>query len=96
MEVLEIRYETGCLWINVPAYFPCTQANARKLFPLIRRYCTAEDRTELDGYLHGFCKSLRSQMEKRSGQPGKSERQTLCKRAEGNYGLYCRLVGEGR
>lgn len=44
MDVLEIRYETGHMTINVPVYFPCLQKHARKLFPLIKRY-TAPERT---------------------------------------------------
>lgn len=44
MDVLEIRYENGHMTINVPVYFPCLQKHARKLFPLIKRYCTGDDR----------------------------------------------------
>ena len=40
MDVLEIRYENGHMTINVPMYFPCLQKHARKLFPLIKQYCT--------------------------------------------------------
>ena len=47
MDVLEIRYETGHMTINVPMYFPCLQKHARKLFPLIKQYCTGEDRAAL-------------------------------------------------
>ena len=51
MDVLEIRYENGHMTINVPVYFPCLQKHARKLFPLIKRYCTGDDRAALGRYL---------------------------------------------
>lgn len=59
MDVLEIRYENGHMTINVPVYFPCLQKNARKLFPLIKRYCTGDDRAALGRYLYllrAFCR----------------------------------------
>lgn len=106
MDVLEIRYETGRMTINVPVYFPCLQKNARKLFPLIKRYCTGDDRAELGRYLFFLRAFLQKQMETGDGFSGVppdwehgrrfvtdsvAERRSLYRRADSNYRLYCKL-----
>lgn len=63
MDVLEIRYENVHMTINVPAYFPCIQKYARKLFPMIKRYCTGDDRAALGRYLYLLRAFLLAQIE---------------------------------
>lgn len=47
MERIRIEYETGWLELNVRAFFPCALDKAKKVMPLIDRYCSDEDKTEL-------------------------------------------------
>lgn len=47
MEVLRIEYETGCMELIVEAFFPCKLPVARKIVPLINRYCSDEVKNEL-------------------------------------------------
>lgn len=42
MEVLRIEYETGYMELIVEAFFPCKLSVARKITPLINRYCSDE------------------------------------------------------
>ena len=106
MDVLEIRYENGFMRINVPTFFPCLQKDARKLFPMIKQYCSAVDRAALGRYLFLLREFAAAQLERGdgfSGVPpdwdyglnymltGKAERQSLYRRADANYRLYCRM-----
>lgn len=52
MEKIMIRYLDGWMSINVRAYFPCLQKNAKKLFALIKNYSLDEDKAELGLYLY--------------------------------------------
>ena len=36
---LHIRYPTGQMVLEIEHFFPCTVAKAKKISPLIRRYC---------------------------------------------------------
>ena len=47
MEVLRIEYETGYMEFIVEAFFPCKLPVARKIVPLINRYCPDEVKNEL-------------------------------------------------
>lgn len=47
MELLRIEYETGYMELIVEAFFPCKLPVARKIAPLINRYCSDEVKTEL-------------------------------------------------
>ena len=106
MDVLEIRYENGHMTINVPVFFPCLQKNARKLFPMVKIYCSGEDREALGHYLYLLRAFLYDQMETGdgfSGVPpdwdyglnhvvsGKEERRSLYNRADKNYRLFCSM-----
>ena len=42
MEVLRIEYETGYMELIVETFFPCKLPVARKIAPLINRYCSDE------------------------------------------------------
>ncbi len=54
MEILRIEWETGYMELSVKAFFPCNLQKARKIAPLINRYCTEEDRTALLSELRGM------------------------------------------
>ena len=89
--------------INVPFYFPCLQKNARKLYQLIKTYCSAEDRAMLCHHLYQLRNFLCSAAEGSSGVPpdfdyanlydGMDARRlkALSKRADSNYKLYCKM-----
>ena len=47
MEVLRIEYETGYMELIVETFFPCKLPVARKIAPLINRYCSDEVKNEL-------------------------------------------------
>lgn len=47
MELLRIEYETGYMELIVEAFFPCKLSVARKIAPLINRYCSDEVKNEL-------------------------------------------------
>lgn len=106
MDVLEIRYENGHMTIYVPVFFPCTQENAKKIFKLIKQYCSEEDRVALGRYLYLVREFLRAQMETGDGFSGvppdwdyglnyismdPSERRSLFRKAEANYKWFCRM-----
>jgi len=40
MELLKIEYETGYMELVVEGFFPCKLPVARKIAPLINRYCS--------------------------------------------------------
>ena len=48
---LHIRYPTGQMVLEIERFFPCTVAKARKLSPLIRRYCEKAEKEKLRQYL---------------------------------------------
>lgn len=47
MELLRIEYETGYMELIAEAFFPCKLPVARKIAPLINRYCSDEVKNEL-------------------------------------------------
>lgn len=47
MDVLRIEHDSGFLEINIEAFFPCTQKKAKILFPLIRKWCSEENKSAL-------------------------------------------------
>ena len=106
MDVLEIRYENGYMRINVPVYFPCLQKNAKKLFPMIKQYCTGEDRATLGRYLYLVREFLRFQLETGDGFSGvppdwdyglnymttdETKKRSLYRKADANYRLFCSM-----
>ena len=46
-KVLHIEYPTGYMNIRMEAFFPCTVKRADKLFRIVRRYSTPQDKTRL-------------------------------------------------
>lgn len=70
MECIFIRHDSGYLDINIEAFFPCTAQKAKKIFPLINRFCPFEDRAALMGELmellegyNGLCDMYKSKAE---------------------------------
>lgn len=71
MELLRIEYETGYMELIVEAFFPCKLPVARKIVPLINRYCSDEVKNELlselremaDGY-KALCDMYKEKVEK--------------------------------
>ena len=47
MELLRIEYATGYMELVVEAFFPCKLPVAKKIAPLIKRYCSDEVKNEL-------------------------------------------------
>ncbi len=47
MELLRIEYATGYMELIVEAFLPCKLPVARKIAPLINRYCSDEVKNEL-------------------------------------------------
>ena len=48
---LHIRYPSGQMILEIERFFPCTVAKARKLSPLIRRYCEKAEKEKLQQFL---------------------------------------------
>ena len=48
---LHIRYPTGQMVLEIERFFPCTVAKAKKLSPLIRRYCEKAEKEKLQQFL---------------------------------------------
>lgn len=48
---LHIRYPSGRMDLEIERFFPCTVVKARKLSPLIRRYCEKTEREKLQRFL---------------------------------------------
>ena len=48
---LHIRYPTGQMVLEIERFFPCTVVKARKLSPLIRRYCEKAEKEKLQQFL---------------------------------------------
>ena len=48
---LHIRYPSGQMILEIERFFPCTVVKARKLSPLIRRYCEKGEKEKLRQYL---------------------------------------------
>ena len=76
MERLRIEYGTGCMELNVEAFFPCRMPAMRKAARLINSYCTDETRAELlselwemeDSY-KALCDLYRQKMEEFLEEP---------------------------
>lgn len=48
---LHIRYPTGRMDLEIERFFPCTVVKAKKLSPLIRRYCEKAEKEKLQHFL---------------------------------------------
>lgn len=48
---LHIRYSNGQMNLEIERFFPCTVVKAKKLSPLIRRYCEKTEKEKLRQFL---------------------------------------------
>lgn len=48
---LHIRYPTGQVILEIERFFPCTVVKAKKISPLIRRYCEKAEKEKLQQFL---------------------------------------------
>lgn len=55
--IFRVDHPTGCIQIKVDSFFPCTTAKARKLFRLVRDYCSKAQQDELLAALIRMAKS---------------------------------------
>lgn len=67
MEILRIEWETGYMELSIKAFFPCNLQKARKIAPLINRYCTEEDRAYLLSELHGMVEFYQEEIQRDKG-----------------------------
>lgn len=63
MEILRIEWETGYMELSVKAFFPCKVQDAKKIAPLINRYCTEEDRAALLSELRGMAEFYQQEIQ---------------------------------
>lgn len=85
MEQLRIDHASGYLALNVAAFFPCPIKKAHKVFPLINRWCSQEDRQELMA-----CLQKRSDEYKAAIAAGEERlRQPIMRRTEEKALLQC-------
>ena len=108
MKDLLINYPNGWMEIHLGEFFPCTQDRARKLFRLVKKYCSAETKEELGLHLYRLREYYRAQVET-YGQdrgnvpadwsPGGSEedtqgdRKSKYRKMRSNYLLFCERGG---
>ena len=71
---LHIRYPTGQMVLEIERFFPCTVAKAKKLSPLIRRYCEKSEKEKLRQVL------VKQEIPRKSGN---------CSAASGSVKGYC-------
>lgn len=51
MKQIVLEYPNGRMVLNMERFFPCTAAIGKKIFPMIKRYASEEDKKELEKYL---------------------------------------------
>ena len=76
-EILTIKYESGYMRLVIRLFFPCPLYISRKIFPLIRKYCTDEDKINLFNYLN-----------EAAAEYEKEGKTMLYKRAKRNIGFF--------
>ena len=106
MKELYIKYPNGQMVIHVHRFFPCTQKRAKKLFSLIKQYCTDQAKEELCVHLFLLREYYRMQVETfgqdrgnvpadwdPGGDPpgNQRERKSLRRKAMANYLLFCEM-----
>ena len=86
---LYIRYPTGQMVLEIERFFPCTVVKARKLSPLIRRYCEKAEKEKLRRFLvkqeinsRSRIKALRNREKKSEDESEKQELQHCIRECE--------------
>lgn len=78
MKELELIYPHGRMVLYVERFFPCKLKDARKIFPLIRRYADEDDIENLKKYMQEYMDGIAmSQLTER-------QKEVLIKRAKRN------------
>ncbi|HAP8930946.1 TPA: hypothetical protein IV330_000247 [Enterococcus faecium] len=70
---LHIRYPIGQMVLEIERFFPCTVVKARKLSPLIRRYCEKAEKEKLRQFLIKQEMNYRSRIQAFQNREKKSE-----------------------
>lgn len=70
---LHIRYPGGQMNLEIERFFPCTVAKAKKLSPLIRRYCEKAEKEKLRQFLVKQEINYRSRIKSFQNREKKSE-----------------------
>lgn len=70
---LHIRYPIGQMVLEIERFFPCTVVKARKLSPLIRRYCEKAEKEKLRQFLTKQEMNYRSRIQAFQNREKKSE-----------------------
>ena len=70
---LHIRYPSGQMDLEIECFFPCTVAKAKKLSPLIRRYCEKSEKEKLRQFLSKREINYRSRIKAFQNREKKSE-----------------------
>ena len=73
---LHIRYPTGQMILEIERFFPCTVAKAKKLSPLIRRYCEKAEKEKLRQFLKKQEMNYLSRIKVFQNREKKSEEET--------------------
>lgn len=86
---LHIRYPTGQMILEIKRFFPCTVAKAKKLSPLIRRYCEKGEKEKLRQFLtkqemnyHSRIKTYQNREKKTGDESEKRELQRRIRECE--------------
>lgn len=92
---LHIRYPTGQMDLKIERFFPCTVVKARKLSPLIRRYCEKAEKEKLRRFLKKQEMNYRSRIQALKNREKKSEdeseKQGLCQSIRENERMLQRI-----
>lgn len=78
MKELELIYPHGRMVLYVERFFPCKLYDARKIFPMIRKYAKDEDINDLRAYLQEYIKNIQTM------KLTDYQKQVLIKRAKRN------------
>ena len=70
---LHIRYPTGQMVLEIERFFPCTVAKAKKLSPLLRRYCEKSEKEKLRQFLTKQEMNYRSRIKAYQNRKKKTE-----------------------
>ena len=92
---LHIRYPTGQMDLEIERFFPCTVVKAKKLSPLIRRYCEKAEKEKLRRFLKKQEMNYRSRIQALKNREKKSEdeseKQGLCQSIRENERMLQRI-----
>lgn len=92
---LHIRYPTGQMDLEIERFFPCTVVKAKKLSPLIRRYCEKAEKEKLWCFLKkqemNYRSRIRALKNREKKSEDESEKQGLCQSIRENERILQRI-----